>query len=52
VRQGKIKLGAGDFICDIGEELRDLVTAMIDPNLQASPTAAQLVQSAATVMQS
>jgi hypothetical protein len=40
----------GDYACDVGLELRDVINAMIDPNPAARPTPAQLVQTAAAVM--
>jgi serine/threonine protein kinase len=49
-RQGKLKLGMGDYTSDVGVELRDLINAMIDPNPDARPRAGQLVEIAGTVM--
>jgi serine/threonine protein kinase len=49
VRTGAIRVGRGKYACERSQVLADLINAMIDPDPERRPTAAQLVRFAREV---
>jgi hypothetical protein len=46
IRNGEIKAGRGHYVCNISAQLNQFINAMIHPDADARPTAAELVQKA------